>query len=81
MQRTRVNKKIGDQLDAPGECVGYGVYDPLGQRIGTAEKIFVNKPGEPQYIRVKMGVFGWKSILIPVESVAVNPGRKAITLE
>ncbi len=57
------------------------MYDPLGQRIGTAEKIFANRAGEPQYIRVKMGVFGWKSILIPVESVAMDPGRKAITLE
>ena len=82
MTHPAVNRKsVGDRLDAPGGCVGYGVYDPLGQRIGKAEKIFVNGNEEPEYIRVKMGVFGWKSVLLPVESVAIDEKRRAITLE
>ncbi len=74
-------KSVGDGLDPLGGCAGYGVYDPLGQRIGRANKIFVNGNGEPEYIRVKMGVFGWKVVLLPVESVAIDEGRRAITLE
>ncbi len=74
-------KSVGDRLGVPERCVGYGVYDPSGHRIGKVEKIFVNGDDEPEYIRVKMGLFGWKSVLIPVESVAIDEERKAITLE
>ncbi len=82
MPRTAIARKsFADRLDAAGGCVGYGVYDPLGQRIGKAENIFVNGNGEPEYIKVKMGLFGLKSVLIPVESVAIDQERKAIVLE
>lgn len=53
----------------------------MEQRIGKAERVFVNGSGEPEYIRVKIGLFGLKSVLIPVESVAIDEDRKAITLE
>ncbi len=53
----------------------------MGQRIGKVEKVFVNGDDEPEYVRVKMGLFGLKSVLIPVVSVSVDKERKAITLE
>ncbi len=82
MQRAAVNSKsVGDRYHLPEQCTGYCVYDPLEQRIGKAERVFVNGSGEPEYIRVKMGLFGLKSVLIPVESVAIDEDRKAITLE
>jgi hypothetical protein len=31
---------------------GYAVCDPVGQKIGSAEEVFVNQDGEPVYIRV-----------------------------
>jgi hypothetical protein len=34
---------------------GYAVYDPVGQKIGSAEQVFVNLDGEPTYIRVRIG--------------------------
>lgn len=82
MQHAAVNRKsFGDRLDAPERWAGYGVYDPLGQRIGKAEKVFVNGDDEPEYVRVKMGLFGLKSVFIPVESAAIDEERKAISLE
>lgn len=72
---------FSDSLGVPEECVGYRVCDPLGQKIGTVEKIFVNGDGEPEHARVRMGLFGMKSVLIPVVSVCVDEQRKAITLE
>ncbi len=74
-------KSVGDELDPMAGYVGYGVYDPLGQRIGRADKIFVNGNDEPEYIRVKVGVFGWKLVLLPVESVAIDEERRSITLK
>jgi hypothetical protein len=82
MQHAAVNRKsVGSRLDTAEGCVGYGVYGPLGQRIGKAEKVFVNGSDEPEYVRVKMGLFGCKSVLIPVESVAIDEERKVIALE
>ena len=42
----------------PKRYAGYTVYDPLGQKIGNAEEVFVNLEGEPEYIRVRIGFFG-----------------------
>jgi hypothetical protein len=28
---------------------GYAVYDPVGQKIGSAEEVFVNREGDPIY--------------------------------
>jgi hypothetical protein len=74
-------RSFSDPLGAPEECVGYRVCDPLGQKIGTVEKIFVNGDGEPEYVRVKMGLFGMRSVLILVVSVSVDQDHKAVTLE
>ncbi len=64
----------------PQDWVGYEVHDPLGQRIGRAEQIFVNASDEPEYIRVTTGFFSPKSILIPVKLAAANAERRVIEL-
>ena len=55
--------------------------DSLAQKIGTVERVFVNGDGEPEYVRVEIGLLGMKSVLIPVVSVSVDEERKVITLE
>jgi len=61
--------------------VGYKVCDPRGQKIGRAEKLFLNGSGEPEYIRVKMGLFGFKKVLIPVQTFATDEQRQALVLQ
>ncbi len=65
----------------PEECAGYGVYDPLGKKIGLVEKVFVNGDREPDYVRVRMGYFGFKSVLIPVGFVAIEQERQTLVLQ
>ena len=48
---------------------GYAVYDPVGQKIGSAEEVFVNQDGEPMYIRVHIGLLFSRTVLIPVQFV------------
>ena len=60
---------------------GYAVYDPLGQRIGNAEEVFVNRNKEPEYVRVRIGLFGWKSVLIPVQFAEVDDKRQTLVLK
>jgi hypothetical protein len=59
----------------------YRVCDPSGRRIGRTERVFANGRGEPEYIRVKMGLFGLKTVLLPVQSVAVDEERRALVLQ
>ena len=65
----------------PEEYAGYTVCDPRGHRIGRAEELFLNGRGEPEYIRVKTGLFGFKTILIPVQSVTADGERRTLVLQ
>ena len=71
----------GGSIQAPERYAGYTVCDPRGQKIGRAEEFFVNWSGEPEYIKVKMGFFGFKTVLIPVQAVAADEERRALVLQ
>ena len=60
---------------------GYAVFDPVGQRIGSAEEVFMNWSGEPEYVRVRIGLFGRKSVLIPVQFAEVDDERQILVLK
>jgi hypothetical protein len=81
MQPTALRWGERDHLfETPEDYVGYRLCDPLDKRIGTVERLFVNGDGEPEYIRVKTGVFGLKVVLIPVQMVAVDDERQTLVL-
>ncbi len=73
--------ELRDRFEKPEGYVGYGLCDPLGQKVGSVEQLFVNPRGEPEYIRVRMGLLGLRSILLPVESVAVDEKRRVLFLK
>lgn len=73
--------KAADLAEAPAECVGYAVLDPEGRKIGVVGELFANGSGEPEYVRVKVGLFGLKSALIPVQMVALDAERRTMTLQ
>jgi hypothetical protein len=72
--------EVQERFLEPQKWVGYEVYDPLGQKIGRAEEIFANASDEPEYIKVKIGFFGLKTVLIPVRLAAVDTERRVIEL-
>ena len=65
----------------PKDYAGYGVRDPEGRRIGTAREIFANGRGEPEYVRVRMGLLGLRSALLPVGFVRVDEQQRFFTLQ
>jgi hypothetical protein len=73
--------RLRERFEAPEEYVGYVVCDPLGQKIGKLEKLFVNAHQEPEYVRVTLGFFEFRTALIPVQAVAVDEGRRALLLQ
>jgi hypothetical protein len=57
---------------------GYKVYDNQGDKIGKVDDLFVDESDNEEYIGVKLGLFGTKSTLIPMDIVRVNEADKAI---
>jgi sporulation protein YlmC with PRC-barrel domain len=57
---------------------GYKVYDNRGERIGKVDDLFIDEADREEYIGVKMGFFGRKSTLIPMDIARVNEADKAI---
>ncbi|QIN83934.1 hypothetical protein GBA63_15740 [Rubrobacter tropicus] len=70
----------GDRSVGLEYCKDYGLLDPLGQEVGRVDRVFGNGNGDPQYVRVRVGIFGQRLVLIPVLEVAVDHERRSLTL-
>jgi uncharacterized alkaline shock family protein YloU len=60
---------------------GYEVYDPQGEKIGTADDLFMNENDQPEYFGVKtglLGMLGMRSTLLPIEVCTVDEERRVI---
>ena len=69
------------RFQEPKEYVGYGVRDPEGRTIGTASEIFANGRGEPEYVRVRLGLLGLRSALLPIGFVRIDEQQRFFTLQ
>jgi hypothetical protein len=76
-----VDNKSTQTFAGPEEYAGVWLCDPQEKRIGMVEKLFLNWSGEPEYIRVRMSFFGFKSVLLPVQNVAVDEQRRMLVLQ
>jgi hypothetical protein len=81
MSYAAVNSKSSQTAAGPEEYAGFWLCDPREKRIGTVEKLFVNVANEPEYIRVRMGFFGFKSVLLPVQDITVDEQRRILVLQ
>ena len=81
MENVKSPQEHTERPDAPERYAGYTLHDPLGQKLGRVESIFVGRDGLPEYVRVRLGIFGLKSVLIPVLSLKPDEGRQTLTLE
>jgi hypothetical protein len=76
-----VDCKSSQTFAGPEEYAGFWLCDPREKRIGIVEKLFVNVSGEPEYIHVRMGYFGFKSVVLPVQNVGVDKQRRILLLQ
>lgn len=71
-ERDRRLAEIGNRY------TGYTVYDEHYEKVGKVDDLFVGEYDEPEYVGVKIGLLGTRSILIPMDAVRVNDRRKMI---
>ena len=70
-----------ERFETPQQCAGYWVCDPQGRKIGKLKMLFLNGSGGAEYAEVKVGLFGMKTVLIPLQTVSVDAERRSLVLE
>jgi PRC-barrel domain len=70
-----------ERFETPKQCAGYRVRDPRGRKIGRLKRLFLNGSGGAEYAEVKVGLFGLKTVLIPVQTVTVDAELRFLVLE
>jgi hypothetical protein len=70
-----------ERFETPRECAGYRVRDPLGRKIGRLKRLYLNESGGAEYAEIKVGHFGLRTILIPVQTVTVDDELRFLVLE
>jgi hypothetical protein len=70
-----------ERFETPKQCAGYRVLDPRGRKIGRLKRLFLNGSGGAEYAEIKVGLFGLKTVLIPVQTVTVNAELRFLVLE
>jgi len=69
-----------ERFEAPKQCAGYWVRDPRGRKIGKLKRLFLNGSGGAEYAEVKVRLFGMNTVLIPVQTVALDAERRFLVL-
>ena len=59
----------------------YSFYDPVGEKFGSAEEVFVNREDDPVYVRVNIGFLFSRTVLIPVQFVETDEERRTLVLK
>ena len=70
-----------ERFETPKQCAGYWVRDPRGRKIGRLRRLFLNESGGAEYAEIKVGLFGLRTILIPVQTVSVDDELRFLVLE
>lgn len=82
MSYTATNRrKPRNRQETQEKYFDYVVRDPEGRKIGRVIEIFTNRRGEPQYVRARVGLFGLRSVLIPICFVTLDEERRTLTLQ
>ena len=72
---------IGSPLISAWRYAGFNVRDADREKIGTVDRIYVLEDGRPEYVRVRTGVFGGRSVLIPWELVRADEAQRVVVVE
>jgi hypothetical protein len=49
--------------------------------FGKLKRLFLNGSGGAEYAELKVGLFGMKTVLIPLQTVSVEAERRSLVLE
>jgi uncharacterized protein (TIGR02271 family) len=65
-------------LDNEMSYAGYVVYDRRGESLGGVETLFLDEGDELEYVGVKAGLPGARSVLVPVRVTTIDEEKRTI---
>ena len=75
-----IRKEADNRLEARKSYADYAVYEPVGKRIGRVKERFVSAEDGVEYLDVKTGLLGLRSLLVPTTAVVVDGKRRILVL-
>jgi hypothetical protein len=69
-----------ERFETRGQCADYRISDPRRRKIERLKRLFLNESGGPEYAEVKVGLFGLKTVLIPLQTGATDAWRRSLVL-
>lgn len=75
-----VRKEVDNRLEARKSYADYAVYEHAGKRVGRVKERFVSAEDGVEYLDVKTGLLGLRSLLVPTAAVRVDGKRRILVL-
>lgn len=75
-----IRKEADNRLEARKSYTDYAVYEPVGKKIGRVKERFVSAEDGVEYLDVKTGLLGLRSLLVPTAAVVVDGKRRILVL-
>ncbi len=72
--------RAANRLETPEDYAGYAVYGPGGEKVGRVKELFVSADDGVEYLDVKTGLLGLRSVLVPVKAIAKDGERHVLVL-
>ncbi|MGY1683128.1 DUF2382 domain-containing protein [Geodermatophilus sp. SYSU D01176] len=68
--------------DSISHVIGRDVYDPNGQKIGSASEVYLDdETAQPEWMTVRTGLFGTKETFVPIRDAALADDGVHVSVE
>ncbi len=68
--------------DSISHVIGRDVYDPNGQKIGSASEVYLDdETAQPEWMTVRTGLFGTKESFVPIRDAALADDGVYVSVE
>ena len=71
---------VGGRTRTARPFVGYRLHDPRGEKIGRVKMAVLNASGGIEYLSVRLGPLGLRTVLVPVLDVVADDLDRTLTL-
>lgn len=75
-----IRRKADNRLEAKKDYTDYAVYEPGGRRVGRVKERFVSAEDGAEYLDVKTGFLGLRSLLVPTGTARTDRKRRILLL-
>lgn len=76
----RSGGRVGGGAETSRPFIGYRVHDPQGRKFGRVKLAVLNARGGVEYLSVRLGSLGLRTVMIPVLDLVADESSQTLTL-